>query len=321
MLNNYSYFLALAEEQNISKAARKLFISHQCLSKYLKNLEESYHITFFDRSPRLTLTPAGQVYLEAIRNVQLLEENLNSQLDDIRQARRGLLRFGTTEGRYRILVPDLLTRFKEEYPDVTLEVQSAFSRQLSQRVLDNELDVVLLNRSDIHYNQLDIRPVLREQMYLVISDPMLERYFPQEYPACRREFAAGVDLARFSHVPFVMSRKDLNSREFLDEYLQERRLQLNCAMELTQLDVHFMMTARDSAASFCWSMYIPAIRQLNQSGCYSHLNVFPIRDNPIQNQLVLVTRKGKLFPAYGKALIQLVRNTCASYAAIDLESL
>ena len=181
--------------------------------------------------------------------------------------------------------------------------------------------LVLDNRSEIFYNQLEIRPVLQEQLYLVISDSMLEQYFPENYPSCRREFAAGVDLSQFTHVPFVMSQKVLNSRELLDEYLQAHQLQLTCTMELTQLDLHFMMTARDSAASFCWSMYIPTIRQLNQSGYYSHLNVFPLREAPIQNQLVLVTRKGKLFPAYGKGLIQLVQEICASYAAVDLECL
>ncbi len=97
MLNNYQYFIALAEEMNISRAAEKLFISHQCLSKYLKNLEQEYNLTFFERTPRLKLTSAGQVYLDTVRQIQFLEDNMGSQLDDIRQSKKGLIRFGTTE--------------------------------------------------------------------------------------------------------------------------------------------------------------------------------------------------------------------------------
>ena len=59
MLNNYNYFITLAEELNISRAAEKLFISHQCLSKYLKNLESEYGIPLFERTPALKLTLAG----------------------------------------------------------------------------------------------------------------------------------------------------------------------------------------------------------------------------------------------------------------------
>ena len=51
MLNNYHYFIVLAEELNISRAASRLYISHQCLSKYLKNLEQEHHVTFLWRKP------------------------------------------------------------------------------------------------------------------------------------------------------------------------------------------------------------------------------------------------------------------------------
>lgn len=319
MFNNYHYFIALADEGNISKAARKLFISHQCLSRYLKNLEQEYRVTFFERTPKLMLTPAGQAYLSAIRQMQLLEENLDSQLDDIRQAKRGNLVFGTTDGRYRILVPDLLAQFKGMYPDVTLEARSdPDSKKLSERVLEGELDMVLLNKSDISSKQLMLQPLLNERMYLIISDNMLKTYFPNRYPQCIQEFANGVDLSRFQHVPFVMGRKNLVSRRSIESYCQAHQIQLNCVMELGQLDLHGMMTARDYAASLCWSMFVPAIQKLNWEGRSSHLHIFPIKGRGITNQLVLVTRKGKIFPAYGRALIQLIKENCASFDDLTL---
>lgn len=321
MLNNYSYFIALAETRNISKAAQKLFISHQCLSRYLKNLEQAYHVTFFERTPRLTLTPAGQAYLETIRQVQLLEKNLDSQLDDIRQAKRGNIVFGTTDGRYRILVPDLLAQFKRMYPDVILEAQSnPDSKKLSERVLEGELDMVLLNKSDISSKQLVFQPVLDERMYLIISDNMLKTYFPNRYPQCIQDFANGVNLSQFQHVPFVMGRKNLVSRRSIEDYCQSHQIQFNCVMELGQLDLHGMMTARDYAASFCWSMYVPAIQKLNREGQYSYLYIFPIKGRGITNQLVLVTRKGKIFPDYGRALIRLIKENCASFENLTLIS-
>ena len=70
MLNNYHYFLMLAKELNISGAAEKLYISHQCLSKYLKNLEKAYDIALFERKPFLRLTPAGEMLLKAFKDIE-----------------------------------------------------------------------------------------------------------------------------------------------------------------------------------------------------------------------------------------------------------
>ena len=321
MLNNYRYFIVLAEEQNISKAAQRLFISHQCLSKYLKNLETEYHVSFFERSPKLSLTPAGQIYLDTVCKIQQLESDLEDQMEDIRQSKRGVIRLGTTEGRYRILVPDLLAQFKMIYPDVTLDVQyDPDSRQLSALVLENKLDMVLLNKRDLDHNQLELQPLLEEQLYLVVSDDMLQDYFPQRYPQCKQELMEGVDLAHFQKMPFVLSKPGLNSREVLEKHLQNRSLNLNCVMELSQLDLHFMITARNYAASFCWSMFIPMIRQMNQSQNLSHLNVFPVKGRGLTNSFMLATRKGKQFPAYGRDLIRQIKRECSLFSRQDIKT-
>ena len=314
MLNNYQYFIALAEEENISRAADRLFISHQCLSKYLKNLEQEYRVAFFERTPRLKLNVAGEAMLEMCRKVQFLEQNLESKLEDVRQSKRGLIRLGTTEGRYRIMFPDLLVKFKEMYPDVTLQVSYATSSQLTEKLLKNELDVILMNRSFVGHAQLDIAPLLEERMFLVISDNMLAKYLPDMYPECLETFSTeGVDLALMKDVPFILNKRSFNSRIMLDNFLAANGLHINCVMELTQLDLHFMMSRRDYAASFCWSMYLPTIRNMNRLDPEHALNVFPIKGLDERNHIVLVTQKGKILPEFGKNLIKLIRKSCAKY--------
>ena len=314
MLNNYNYFIVLAEEENISRAAERLFISHQCLSKYLKNLEQEYRVTFFERTPRLKLNVAGQAMLDMCRKVQFLEQNLENQLEDVRQSKRGLIRLGTTEGRYRILFPDLLAQFKQMYPDVTLQVSYATSEQLTEQLLKNELDVVLMNRSFVDHTQLNIVPLLEERLFLVISDAMLEKYLPDQYPECLETFARdGADLSQLQEVPFILNKKTFNSRIMLDTYLNAHGWHLNCVMELTQLDLHFMMSARDYAASFCWSMYLPTIRDMNRLDPEHALNVFPIRGLDERNHMVLVTQKDKILPEFGKSLIDLIRRSCRKF--------
>ncbi len=317
MLNNYQYFIALAEELNISKAAERLYISHQCLSKYLKNLEQAYNVTFFERTPRLSLTAAGQAYLEMLRQVQFLENNLENQLSDIRQARKGLVRFGTTEGRFRVLVPSLLSEFKRVYPEVKLETRYATSDQLCESIAKNELDMALMNRRDAGSSQLERRTLLNEKLYMVISDHLLAQYFPEQYPACKEAFRSGVDLVQFAkrEVPFVLNYEGFNSRETLEEHLRAKGVSLNCVLEMTQQDMHFMLAARDFAACFCWAMYLPSIQQANE-GNVQHLNVFPIKGLTATNQVMLVMPRGKILPAYGKDLVRLIQQTCTAFASL-----
>lgn len=316
MLNNYAYFIALAEERNISKAAQRLFISHQCLSRYLKRLEEEYNATFFERSPRLTLTPAGTAYLDMLRQVEFLEKNLKNHLEDIRQSKMGSIRFATTEGRYRVLIPSLLADYKQLYPDVELHTYYGTSAQLCERVAKNELDIALLNKRNISQTQFLIKPVISERLYMVISDHLLERYFPEEYPACKKSFKEGIDLARCGEIPFILNQVGFNSREVLDNFLKEQGLGLNCVLEMTQQDLHFMLAARDFAACFSWGMYIPSIHQTNANSELSYLNIFPIKGLTETNSVVLVMPKGKILPAYGRDLIRLIHQRCSEFSAL-----
>ena len=317
VLNNYNYFIVLAEELNISRAAERLFVSHQCLSKYLKNLEQEYNITFFERTPRLSLTSAGQVYLEMLRRIQLMEKNLDSQLNDIRESRRGVIRFGTTEGRFRVLLPSLLSEYKRMYPEVLLEPHYANSDQLLERLAKNELDLALMNKRNNVSSQLESRTLLKEKMYLVISDHVLAQYFPEQYPACAESFRAGVDLAAFAArgVPFILGHEGFNSRDILEKYLQTRNLKLNCVLEMTQQDMHFLLAAKDFAACFCWAMYVPTIRRANESRVKLH--VFPIRGMKETNEVTLVMPRGRIFPSYGRDLVKLIQTTCTSFATVE----
>ncbi|HAE81566.1 MAG TPA: hypothetical protein DCG70_08470 [Lachnoclostridium sp.] len=313
MFNNYHYFIALAEEENISRAAEKLFISHQCLSKYLKNLEAEYNLSFFDRTPSLRLTPAGQAMLETLRQVDFLEQNLNSQLDDIRFSKKGKIRLGVTEGRSRIVIPDVIAQFRKMYPEVVLEVKYADSVHLSDLVLKNELDLALMNRNDFNHSQLSFRVLLKEQLYLVISEPLLRQYFPKAWPDCLGSFKKGVDLAKFTEVPFIMLQKGLSSRDCIESYQRARGIHLNCTMELLQPDLCYMMTARDYAASFCWTMYLSQIRQINSDPLLSHLYAFPIRGLRETNEVVLITLLGKKLPGYGRDLVRLLETDCQAF--------
>ena len=82
MQENQLYFLMVAEELNITRAAQKAFISQQCMSNHIKRLEEAYSTRLFNRRPKLSLTPAGELLAQTLRQIKRLEDNLRSQLSE-----------------------------------------------------------------------------------------------------------------------------------------------------------------------------------------------------------------------------------------------
>ena len=87
---NPEYFLTVARERSISKAAEKLYVSQPYLSQHILRLEESFHTRFFNRETTpLTLTPAGEIYARSLESSRQLYQKLLQEGDySIDQKRR-----------------------------------------------------------------------------------------------------------------------------------------------------------------------------------------------------------------------------------------
>ena len=321
MLNNYQYFIALAEEQNISRAAERLFISHQCLSQYVKNLEAEYGITFFTRRP-FALTDAGRLMLESLRKIELIDQDFQNRLHDLDTGRTGELRIGTTEGRLRLLLPDLLPKFKKQYPRVNLRILSSPTPDLLNMLSDNRLDFIIIGNLSSPSPFLRHRDILQEHLYLVISDNMLRDYFPDKFPDCRETFLNGVDLLHFQHVPFVLNHPNYSARSILDRHLLQIGATLRCVNEITAMDIHHRMSARDYAASFALTMYLPEIHNLNSfAGRKSRLHIFPICGLTETNTITIAWLRDKIFPDYARSAMQMIRQLCLHYSDFEQSAL
>lgn len=90
VFKNFEYFIAIAEEGSISKAAERLYISQPSLSKYLKRLEENFGEELFCReSYPLKLTKAGELYLSYVKELTKKETRLLEELSYLRNSEAG----------------------------------------------------------------------------------------------------------------------------------------------------------------------------------------------------------------------------------------
>lgn len=314
MLQNYQYFITISETLNISKAAEKLFISHQCLSRYLKTLEEECGMTLFNRKPKLSLTYAGRIFLNSLREIQQIEQNTHKALEELKTGEVGVVRLGVTEGRLRIILPDLLKKFGRLFPKVTLQATAAPTTEMLTLLSENKLDLVLGTTIGVPICGLNYSLIMNENLYLVISDNLLKKYFPDSYPECKQIFANGADLGLFKDVPFPISVNYYHSSKVINKFLQDNNLSLDFIYTATQPDLLHLLAANDYAASFCLSMYLDNIRKINtMNPAENKLHTFPIKGLVTENPVYLITPKGVYFPTYTKELIKLIQRQCKGY--------
>ena len=95
MQQELKYVYQVALDGSISRAAEHLFITQPALSLSIQKIEHTLGMPLFDRSTRpLTLTQAGRAYVETARQVHFLEQELEQQIEDIRNLESGTLCIG-----------------------------------------------------------------------------------------------------------------------------------------------------------------------------------------------------------------------------------
>ena len=177
MLNsqNLSYFIAVADERNFTKAAEKLFISQQALSSHIAVIEKELDVTLFSRKPSLKLTYAGQVFYRHAQKLLKDYSELYNELNDVKERKRGELTIGMSHTRGHLLLPKMLPIFMKEYPLIEIRVLEDNVEQLEQALIKKTIDFAIIHDTasnpDIVYT-----PLLPEKILLVVSSQLLNRY-------------------------------------------------------------------------------------------------------------------------------------------------
>lgn len=143
-LRHLRYFVAVAAERNFTRAADKLGIGQPPLSQQIKSLERELGVDLFIRTPQgAELTRAGEAFLVEARRV--LDDAERAALVAQRAARgeSGQIRIGFTgSAAFNPLVPSLIQRYKQRFPDVDLTLEEANTPQLLKGLADDRLDAV-----------------------------------------------------------------------------------------------------------------------------------------------------------------------------------
>ena len=235
--NQVETFLQVAQLGSFSRAAEALGLTQPTLSTRIRLLEIDVGQQLFERLGRgVRLTEAGRAfYPYAERSLTVLREGreaiLSSQSPD-----HGRLRIGTARVVGAYMLPDILSRFRKEYPGIDVTILTGRSHEVLQMVLDEDVHVGI-GRALVH-------PEI-ESTYLYDEDVVFVTH-PEHPLAARKE----VTISEIAHEPLILYDKESTYYILITRVCREAGIVPKVIMNLDSVEATKKMIERGLGVSF-----------------------------------------------------------------------
>ncbi|MDH2449719.1 LysR family transcriptional regulator (plasmid) [Priestia megaterium] len=168
------YFLTIAEEGNISKAAERLHMAQPPLSQQLKLLEEELGVILFQRNTRrMQITDAGQLLQSRAQQIIELMEKTSKELNDLKEGSQGVLSIGTISSAGETLVPIVVQDFHKAYPGVDFRIKESSTFEILELVKRGVVEVGVI-RTPFNLETFDHISLPEEPMMAAAMDSLLD---------------------------------------------------------------------------------------------------------------------------------------------------
>jgi DNA-binding transcriptional LysR family regulator len=141
-LRHLRCFIAVAEEMNVTRAARRLYMAQPPLTRLIHDLEEELGVQLFERSKRrINLTPAGRTLQEHAYLIVAQCDEAIQQTQRIGQGQEGRLTIGFSSIAIQSVLPEIVRLYKTRFPAVELQLREQTFRIQAQELHSHQLDV------------------------------------------------------------------------------------------------------------------------------------------------------------------------------------
>ena len=314
-------FIAAAEELNFTRAAERLYLSQQSLSYQVQKLEEEYHTTFFERSPSLRLTLAGQDMVFYAKQVLNLDAQMRANFADISAFCRGQIRLGIARLRSTTVFPMIYNEFHKKWKNIDFKLVDGSSSRFGHMIANQELDVYVgfspLDNADFRSVKIGM-----DQLVCCINPTFFDKYAqvlfsPEEHKAANYHAVRIKDACRF---PLCLLPGNSVLRTKLDQYLIANRIKPN---------IIFESAGQDTMLQLCQDNPVLGILT-NTAFCHyidfhnrdaTSLIAFPVQEDIASFPIYLVYRKNAALPQYFQDFIAITAATFQKHSLRMQETL
>lgn len=144
-LRHLRYFVAVAEEQNVTRAAARLHVSQPPLSRQMRDLEDELGVALFEHGAKsVRLTEAGKVFLTEARAVVKRADEAMQLVKAVASGQRGEIHVGYAPSLAVELLPRALKFFQEANPGVRVQLHDLSTQEMLRGLRDGKLHLALL---------------------------------------------------------------------------------------------------------------------------------------------------------------------------------
>jgi LysR family transcriptional regulator, low CO2-responsive transcriptional regulator len=212
---------AIARHNSFTRAAEELNLTQPTVSQQMKQLTKLVGLPLIEQlGKRLYLTEAGHEVLAASQEISQRLSCLESSLNGLKGLEKGRLSLATTTTA-KYFVPRLLGAFRKQHPAIELHLHITNQSQVLERLTANEDDLYFTGRPPKDLD-IELRPILPNPLVVVAAS---------DHPLAQETKA--ISLKQLAEEPFIMREPGSGTREIVEQFFTENRLNLNVAMEMS----------------------------------------------------------------------------------------
>jgi DNA-binding transcriptional LysR family regulator len=275
-LETFKIFCDLVETGSFSEAAARNDITQSAVSQQIRVLENTYDVIFFERGrKKFSVTPEGQAFEQAAREMLELYQGISSRLHELGNVVGGALRVSTV---YSIGLHDLPAKLKEfstEYPDVDVIVDYKRSVNIYEDVLEGRADIGLVSfpqrRKDIMADTFD-------------EDDMVVICAPTHKLGKKKK----LKLKELSNENFISFEPDTPTRKAID-----RALKLHSVIFRQQQEFDNIETVK-RAVEVAGVLSIVPRRTVDKEVAAGTLSAIKIEDADLKRPLAILRKQSRI---------------------------
>ena len=224
-LHQLKVFREAARTGGFTRASNQLHLSQSTVSLHIKRLEEELGTQLFSRTKRrVQLNKAGERLLPFVERIFQELRSAGNAVREMSQVERGMVRIGSGATTVTYLLPKILQAFQRRYPEVELIVMTGSTESLLQGVEQQTLDLAVVMPPSRASQQVEILPVLREELVYVIA---------AGHPLAQKHALAPADL---NGPPFIAYLHDSVMQRLLEDQLAAMGAAPRITMEMENIE-------------------------------------------------------------------------------------
>ncbi len=217
-------FVALARTGGFTSAAREVFLSQSAVSHSVKALEQDVGCRLFDRvGKKVLLTQAGETLLVHAERILGEMGQARQHLDQLNKWGYSRLRIGASSTTCQYILPDVLSKFKEAYPDCMITIEPADVSDSVELLESNRIDIAIALEPD-QLDKLSFQPLFSDELMFIVSPS--------------HEWAVGGHVVRdeISKQKFVLYNKASQTFRMIEQFFQRDGIGFNTMIEFGSMD-------------------------------------------------------------------------------------